>query len=49
MIKREGTPKIPSNTPEPKQLDHVLHTNPTRISLIDEIGVESLSLFQEKP
>ena len=45
MIKREGTPKIPSNTPEPKQLDHVLHTNPTRISLIDEIGVESLSLF----
>ena len=36
MIKREGTPKIPSNTPEPKQLDHVLHTNPTRIGRIDE-------------
>jgi len=36
MIRRWGTPRIPSDAPEPLQLDHVLHTNPTRIDRIDE-------------
>ena len=42
MIRRRGTRRIPSAAPEPKQLDHVLHTNPTRIGWIDEIGAEGL-------
>ena len=39
-IRRRGTPTIPSEAPEPKQLDHALHTNPSRICRIDEIGGE---------
>jgi len=45
MIRRSGTPRILSAAPEPKQLNHALHTNPSRIGRIDEIGEEGLSLF----
>ena len=42
MIRRRGTPRILSAAPEPKQLNHALHTNPSRIGRIDEIGEKGL-------
>jgi hypothetical protein len=41
-IRRRGVPRILRAAPKPKQLDHVLHTTPTRIGWIDEIGAEGL-------
>jgi hypothetical protein len=50
MIRKWGTPKIPSNTPEQYQLDHALNANPTggSASILDRRWYHHLGFLERR-